>query len=95
MSLSESPHAGAAEESRLAALRAQLDGLLATLRLAQVLTVSGERIDLTGLDDQIGRLCAGTLDLPQATGRTLRADIVLLGLKISELSGALRTQPPG
>ena len=78
----------------MAALRAQLAGLTATLRLAQALAVNGERIDLHGLDDQIGRLCAGTLDLPPAIGRTLRADMVLLGQQISELSAALRVRPP-
>lgn len=87
--------AGASEASRLAALRAQLDGLLATLRLAQALTESGERIDLTGLDDQIGRLCAGALDLPPTISRALRADMAQLGLQISALTTTLRTQSPG
>lgn len=82
-------------DPRLPILRAQLAGLLATLHLAHALNGSGERIDLTGLDDQVGRLCASALDLPPAAGRTLRSDIVLLGLKISELSSALRAQPPG
>lgn len=91
----EPPQSIIEDAPRLARLRARLEGAQATLRLAQALAESGEHVDLTGLDDQIGQLCAGALDLPQATGRQLRADMVFLARQIETLGIALRARPPG
>ncbi len=33
-------------------------------------------MDLSGLDDEIGRLCAGVIDLPIEAGRTMRARLI-------------------
>ena len=51
---------------------ALVEALLATLRLARVLAQSHRRIDLAGLDQEIGRLCAAALDLPPAEGQAMR-----------------------
>jgi hypothetical protein len=45
--------------------------MLRTLGVARALAQNGRRLDLTGFDDGIGRLCAQTLDLPSQEGRAL------------------------
>ena len=95
MSPPEPTHPMIENEPRLARLRARLDGVRATLRLAQALAESGEHVDLAGLDDQIGQLCATALDLPYAAGRQLRADMILLAGQAEALSAALRARVPG
>ncbi len=42
-----------------------------TIGIARALAQNGRTVDLTGLDDGIGMLCAQTLDLPTEEGRTL------------------------
>jgi hypothetical protein len=48
----------------------------ATLRIATALSRAGRRMDLSGLDDEIGRLCAGVIDLPVEVGNTMRARLI-------------------
>lgn len=95
MSSPEPPYLTTEVEPRLARLRTRLNGVQAILRFAQALAENGEHVDLTGLDDQIGQLCAGALDLPQAAGRLFRPDIILLAMQVAALSAALRADPPG
>lgn len=73
-------------------MRAAAEALLVTVGLARELAVSGERIDLTGLDNQVGQLCAGVLDLPLVAGRGLRAAMIRLGQETEALSVALRAR---
>ena len=88
------PPSAPQDDPRPASLRQQLDAAMATLRLAQALAESGVSIDLAGLDDQIGRLCAGILDLPRQDGHALRADMILLGLQADALGATLRQASP-
>lgn len=60
--------------------------------LARALAISGRPIDLTGLDGQVGRVCAGALDLPPDEGRALRPDLESLLAEIAALAGAMRPQ---
>jgi hypothetical protein len=53
-----------------------------TLRMARALAQSRRSIDLTGLDQEIGRLCAAALDLPLAQGQAMRP---LLASVLAEL----------
>lgn len=68
--------------SERAALSAE--ALAGTLRVARVLAQSDRKIDLAGLDQDVGRLCAAVLDLPPAEGRFLRPQLALL---LAELDG--------
>jgi hypothetical protein len=47
-----------------------------TLQVARALAQSRRSIDLAGLDQEIGRLCAAALDLPAAQGRAMRPLLV-------------------
>ena len=42
------------------------------IRMAASLVASGRPVDLDGLQDPVGRVCAGCLDLPPALGRAMR-----------------------
>ncbi len=64
---------------RAAAVAEAITGML---RMAQLLTRSRRRIDLAGLEEKVGRLCAAALDLPPAEGRAMRP---LLATVLAEL----------
>ena len=54
------------------ALEDAMQGLIDVMRYASRL-VSGQRsVDLAGLDQQVGLICAKVLDLPPSEGRALR-----------------------
>ena len=57
--------------ARLEKLRHAGQGIGRTLHLALALMQSGRRIDLTGIDRQVGILCAQSLDLPPVLGREM------------------------
>ena len=52
-------------------LRVLASRLSRTIGVARALAQNGRTVDLTGLDDGIGMLCAQTLDLPTLDGREL------------------------
>lgn len=60
--------------------------------LARALAISGRPIDLTGLDGQVGRICAGALDLPPDEGHVLRPDLESLLAEIAALAAVMRLQ---
>jgi len=64
-------------EQRVADLAARL---LRTLGVARALAESGRQLDLRGIEDGVGQLCAQTLDLPamQAHGMALRLREILI-----------------
>jgi len=70
--------------------RSNAESLAAILRLARALAERGDPLELAGLDQQVGRFCAGVLDLPPAEGRGLRADLIALRQEIDLLIEALR-----
>ncbi len=78
--------------SRLAALRASAAGLVGALAAATALAESRRRLDLAGLDNEIGRLCAYALDLPAESGRLFRPELIALAERLEALGRALR--PP-
>jgi hypothetical protein len=65
------------------------DGLAATLRTARALCDAGRPIDLTGLQDMVGVLCAHVLDLPLVEGRQMRATLEMLDHEIGLLLQAM------
>jgi len=86
------PPAPAADIARL---RARAGALLGTLRMADALVTGGRDIDLTGLDEQVGRLCAASLDLPPEGGHAMRADLIALRDEMDVLSRAMRERARG
>jgi hypothetical protein len=70
--------------------RTAADEVAGTLRVAAALVASGRRVDLTGLDGDIGNLCRSLLDLPSEKRRAMRplligllADLDLLAITIA------------
>ncbi len=95
ISFADPPGTNPPDDPRLESVRARLEGLRATLALAQALAEAGERIDLAGLDEQVGPVCAAALDLPDTMARALRLDLVALGQQVGTLLATLRTHMPG
>jgi hypothetical protein len=80
-----------------AAVRALAEDLTKIVGLACALTESGRAIDLTGLERQVGLLCAQSLDLPPDEGRRVRPRLLALSGSMEVLSRALtaRAAPSG
>lgn len=76
-------------------LRAYADGVAQTLGVARGLVDAGRMVDLAGLEDQVGLLCAKTLDLPREEGRAMRGELVALLARLDGLSVALRRAHEG
>ena len=81
----------------IAAVRALAEELRKTIELARALAESGRAIDLTGLDHQVGLLCAKSLDLPPDEGRRVRPRLIALSGAMEALSRVLaaRAAPSG
>ncbi len=73
-----------------ASLREAIAAAAAMLRLAEGIATAGRKVDLAGLDDRLGRICAQALDLPPAEGARLRAELVALLGDLDALAAALR-----
>jgi hypothetical protein len=71
-------------------LRSYADSVTQTVGVARGLVEAGRHIDLAGLEDQVGLLCAKALDLPPEDGRAVRADLFALLARVDALSVALR-----
>ena len=70
------------------------EGITATLRTARGLADANRPIDLAGLDNMVGALCAQVLDLPLEDGRPFRAVLLGLDQELELLRGALATGEP-
>jgi len=80
----------------LRAAQAMAASLLRTVRIASALVAAGRAVDLDGIDDLIGRLCARALDLPPAQGVLLTGDLRRLLTEADTLHARLsgREYPP-
>ena len=81
-----------ATDPRVMLLFDQLGGMLT---LTRALAESGRRIDLAGLDDLAGRLCAACLDLPPEDGRAFRPRLVALMEDVNAIAAACRAVREG
>jgi hypothetical protein len=81
-------------ETPLDSVRACLEQFSHTLGIARSLVQAGTLVDLTGLDAEMGYICARTLDLPPEEGRALRPILIGLRADLDALSGALATRAP-
>lgn len=76
------------------AVRALAEELTKLVGVACELVIAGRAIDLTGLNDQIGLLCAKSLDLPRDAGRGIRPRLIALSGSMEALSRALQKAAP-
>ncbi len=74
----------------LSRAQSQLDIVVRTLRVATVLTKSGRPVDLSGLEIQVGRLCAQTMDLGWHAARGLRPQLAGLLTELNQLASLQR-----
>lgn len=81
-----SPPPPASPSDRAAAAAEAVAGLL---RIAQALAQARRSIDLAGLDQDIGRLCAAALDLPPAEGRAMRPLLIGVLAELDALSACV------
>ena len=66
------------------------DAARGTLRVARALVESRRPVDLGGLQNAIGRLCAAVFDLEPADGRRLRPHLEAVLAELDALEAALR-----
>lgn len=78
----------------LAAASIMADGLQQSLRLARALAGQYRSVELEGLQESIGMLCAKALDLKPEEGRILRVALVALREELDQLSATLRARAP-
>lgn len=81
-------------ETRLAQVLGLAAQLRNTLGVARALVEAGRRIDLAGLDDQVGLLCARMLDLEPDEGRSARVELIRLRAELDLLAAELARPPP-
>ena len=81
----------------IAAVCGMAQELRKTTELARALAEFGRAIDLTGLDHEVGLLCAKSLDLPPEEGRRIRPHLIALSGAMEALSRVLaaRAAPSG
>ena len=66
-----------------------------TLRMARALVESRRHVDLAGLQDAVGRLCAASLDLPPEQGRALRPQLAAVLAELDALARAMQAADVG
>lgn len=64
------------------AVRAYAEQLTRLVDTARALVDSNREVDLTGLECEIGLLCAKSLDLPPEEGRRIRPRLIALFLSL-------------
>ena len=74
------------------AVLAMANDLERTVVIAGALLQYGRSIDLTGLDNGVGLLCAKSLDLPPGQGRAVRARLTSLLAALNQLEQLLHAQ---
>jgi hypothetical protein len=68
---------------------AMADAACGTLRVARALVESHRPVDLGGLQNSIGRLCAAVFDLEREHGRPLRLQLIDVLAELNALEQAL------
>lgn len=66
------------------------EAICGTLRVARALVAADRSVDLAGLQEAIGRLCAAALDLPPEAGRALRPQLATVLSELDSLEHAMR-----
>lgn len=76
------------------AVRDFAEQLTKLVDIARALVDSNRAVDLTGLDCEIGLLCAKSLDLPPDEGRRIRPRLIALFGSVEGLSRAFCARGP-
>ena len=74
----------------LASAVTMTEGLRQSLRLARALAGQNRPVELDGMQDGIGLVCAKALDLAPSDGRVLRIALIALREELDQLSTTLR-----
>lgn len=72
--------------------RALAEQVQHTVAIARALAGSGRLVNLAGLDQAVGLLCAKTLDLPPDQGRLARPALAVVLAELDLLSTTLRAK---
>lgn len=64
-------------------------GASAMLSIAEALVAAGNRVDLTGFETEMARLCAGILALPKPEGQALAPALAALRDQLERLQNAM------
>jgi hypothetical protein len=75
-------------------VRACVEQVSQTLAIARSLVRAGKHVDLTGLDAEIGFVCARALDLPPEDGRAARPILLVLRSELEALAEAIEQSGP-
>jgi len=76
----------------MVALMTLADRLTRTISIARALVEAGRSVDLSGLEDGVGLLCAKTLDMHTAESRQLLPAMLELRAQIDSLSARITDQ---
>jgi hypothetical protein len=76
------------------AVRALSEELTKMVNIARALVDTGRAIDLTGIDSQVGLLCAKSLDLPTGDGRRIRPRLIALFGSMEALAQVIASNAP-
>jgi hypothetical protein len=76
----------------MAALQTLADRLTRTVSIARALVESGRAVDLAGLEDGVGLLCAKTLDMPIPESREMLPAMLELRAQIDSLAARMADQ---
>jgi hypothetical protein len=76
------------------AVRALSEELTKMVGIARALVEAGRAIDLTGIDGQVGLLCAKSLDLPSDDGRRIRPRLIALFGSMEALARVIGSNAP-
>ena len=66
-----------------------------TLAVARALILAGRAVELAGIEDGIGMLCAKTLDLPSEQARPMLPALFEMRVQVDSLIAALRRPGQG
>jgi hypothetical protein len=75
-------------------VRTCVDQVSRTLAIARSLVQAGKQVDLTGLDAELGFVCARALDLSPEEGRAARPILMLLRSELEALAHAIELSGP-
>lgn len=75
-------------------VRASVQQIGCTVEIARRLVAGGKQVDLTGLDGQMGFVCARALNLPPEEGRALRPLLIDLLGAVDALAAELMARAP-
>lgn len=85
---------GSEDSERASMIEVIVETMRSTVTVARALVDAGVRIDLDGLDREVGDLCADAVALPRELGRTLVDPLTRLRDEIAALETTLAEQPP-